>query len=112
MMNKNKIKIILSILTAFLLVFLVSGGETKEMTPKTFVRKIINSLPKNIAKMIYQEKKSPSFATVVLSKEKLKKTKLSYNNEDFEAYIDPNIELTQEEVKMLYYYWKLVNKRE
>lgn len=110
MLIKNQIKIIISLFTAFLLVFLLSKN-TQEITPKILAKKIINILPKNIVKVIYKEKQPSSFSKIVLSKEKLEKVNLYYNNEEFEVYVDPNIELSQQKIKILYYYWKLMNQK-
>ncbi|MGB9883228.1 MAG: hypothetical protein ACPLRN_01795 [Microgenomates group bacterium] len=109
-MNKFKIKIFFGIFISLILVNILISGE-KELTPKILAQKIVNFLPKKLQSLVYEKKKSPIYSKVVLSKEKLEKIKLNYNNEEFEVYIDPNIELSQEKVKMLYLYWKLVNKK-
>jgi hypothetical protein len=110
MINKFRVKIFLVILFSFISVNLIAKGE-EELTPKLFVKRIINFLPEKLASLVYKKEKTSPFATAVLSKEKLEKVKLFYNNEEFEAFVDPNIELTQEKIRMLYYYWKLVNKK-
>lgn len=110
MINKFRVKIFLVILVSFLSVSLIAKGEN-ELTPKLFVKRIVNFLPEKLANLVYKKEKTPPFATAVLSKEKLQKVKLYYNNEEFEAFIDPNIELTQEKIKLLYTYWKLINRR-
>lgn len=104
-----KVRIFLTLLISFLLVISLVSKEV-ELTPRTLAGKLIKLIPSKIAALIYQHKKTPQFSTIVLSKEKLQKTKLIYNNEEFEVYIDPNIELTQEKIKLLYFYWKIVNK--
>lgn len=110
-LNKIHLKVFLTIFISLFLVNFLAQGE-RELTPRILAGKIINLFPSQVRDFFYKKEVSPPFAQVVLSKEKLEKVKLYYNNEEFEVYIDKEVELTQEKVKLLYSYWKLVNKKQ
>lgn len=114
--NNQKIKKTLKFFFIFLLSFFIVYSvalKERELTPRLFAKKLFNLLPRSLYLAIEKKRMENLLKKTVKSsfaKEKMIKEKLYYNGEEFEVLIDPSIELTQEKIKFLYQFYKLVNK--